>query len=353
MESCRQKKYSDADFDWEKPIEKSPVTNGFDYYFGDGTINFPPYAWIENNKFVEAPSTVLNLEGQNTAEGNWECRGGPAANNWDIPGVPVKLTKKAVSWINDQKEKTPFFLYFALPSPHAPIIPAKQFQGKSEAGGYGDYMMQTDWMVGQVMETLKANDMDKNTIVIFTSDNGPELYAYDRIKNHEHYSMGDLRGLKRDLWEGGHRVPFIVKYPGVVSQNSVSNNLICQTDIMKTIADLVNIEVPENAGEDSRSFSRMLKNTETGTPTRHSVVHHTINGKFAIRQGNWTLIENTTGRVTKQPEWVEKQYSDMAEETPMVLYNVAEDPGERRNLYKRHPKIVEELMQILRNTRGY
>jgi arylsulfatase A-like enzyme len=336
-------------FDWTQPIEKGPTTVGFDYYFGDGTINFPPYAWIENDKVTEIPTEILDLKGKNTAEGGWECRTGPAVKNWDIPNVPIELTEKSVAWIESQKgTKKPFFLYFPLPSPHAPIVPAKQFQGKSGAGGYGDYMMQTDWMVGQVLDALKKNGMDENTIVIFTSDNGPEKYAYDRVKNFEHKSMGDWRGLKRDLWEGGHRVPFIIKYPGVVPSNTISKELICQTDIFSTIADIVNFEIPKNNAEDSFSLIKAIKNPVLKTPIRNSVVHHSIRGEFALRKGDWVLIEKNSGGVTKVPLWYQKQTKSSKENTPLVLYNLKNDPKEEYNVYNANPEIVNEMKIILK-----
>jgi len=341
------KTYAPEDFNWDQPVKRGPTSVGFDYYFGDGTINFPPYAWMENDRFMGTPSKLLNNGRVKTAEGSWECRPGPAMDNWDIPEVPIELTKRAVNWIEKQDGNKPFFLYFALPSPHAPIVPAERFQGKSEAGGYGDYMVQTDWMVGQVLDALKAKGLEDNTLVIFSSDNGPELYAYERIRNHDHYSMGDWRGLKRDLWEGGHRVPFIMKYPGKIKANSVNNNLVSQVDVMGTIANIVGYELPENAAEDSKDFSNGIF-TEEKPPNRNEVVYHAVNGKFAIRKGDWVLIENNTGSVTKEPQWVKEKNNSMADNTPLVLYNIKQDPGEQKNLYSKMPEKVKELQMALK-----
>ncbi len=344
-------KYSPEDFNWDQPVKRGPTSVGFDYYFGDGTINFPPYIWMENDKFIGVPTKMLDNGREQTAEGSWECRPGPAMENWDIPEVPIKLTEKAVDWIEKQNKDNPFFLYFALPSPHAPIVPAEQFQGKSQAGGYGDYMVQTDWMVGQVMDALKVKGFEDNTLVVFTSDNGPELYAYNRIKNHEHYSMGDWRGLKRDLWEGGHRVPFIVKYPGKIQKNTVNENLVSQVDVLATVADIVGYEIPENAAEDSKGFSEGLF-TKEKPANRDEVVYHAVNGKFAIRKGDWVLIEANTGSVTKEPQWVKEKNNSQSDDTPMVLYNIKEDPEEQNNLYAKHPDKVKELQQLLDDIRN-
>jgi len=347
--STIKKKFTVKDFDWNKQIKRGPTSNGFDYYFGDGTINFPPYTWIKNNQFIDPPTSMLSLKGNKIAEGKWECRPGPANKNWDISAVPIKLTEKSVAYINSKKHsKKPFFLYFPLPSPHAPIVPAKQFQGKSNAGGYGDYVMQTDWMVGEITKALKDADLDKNTIVIFTSDNGPEHYAYKRAQKYNHKSMGNWRGLKRDLWEGGHRVPFVIKYPGVIKENTLNKHLISQVDIMKTIAGIVDYTLPENAGEDSINFLNSF-NGSNKNQLRNSVIYHTFNGKFAIRQNNWVLIENKTGTVTKVPSWVKSQ--NIKNNTPMLLYNILEDPIQEENLYHKKPEIVQGLLHNLNKTR--
>ena len=184
--------------------------------------NFPPYAWIENDRVVEKPSALMDPKtiGFKTKEGNWEFRPGPKLKDWNPYEVLPTITNKTISWIETQTSDNPFFLYLALPSPHAPIIPNDAFIGKSNAGGYGDFMVQTDWVVGQVLETIKKQGLENNTLVIFSSDNGPENYAYVRAQKYNHFSMGDFRGLKRDVWEGGHHVPFIIKWPKKDKANS-------------------------------------------------------------------------------------------------------------------------------------
>lgn len=223
-------------YDWSKSIPHGPLSIGFDYYFGDGTINFPPYVWIENDKVTETPTTTMVHPKGLSLEGNWELRPGPAVKNWNLFDVLPTLTKKAVSYIENRKEqKTPFFLYMAFPSPHAPIIPNKEFRGKSEAGPYGDYVNQTDWCVGQILEALEAIGATDNTIVIFSSDNGPEHYAYDRITKYNHASNAKFRGLKRGVYEGGHHVPFVVRWPNKIKPGTKSNAIINHIDILKTL----------------------------------------------------------------------------------------------------------------------
>jgi len=210
----RNKAYAAADFDWSKPIPGGPLAHGFDYYFGDDVPNFPPYAWIENDRVVEAPSIAYAPDPLPT-EGAPEGRPGPSVAGWQQDQVMPTLTRKAVEYIGKQKNASkPFFLYFPWTSPHAPIVPVEEFQGSTKAGGYGDFMHQSDQSAGKVLAALEANGLSKNTIVIFTSDNGPEKYAYERVRDSKHSSMGELRGLKRDIYEGGHRVPMVIRWPG-------------------------------------------------------------------------------------------------------------------------------------------
>ena len=233
-----RKVYLPEDVEWSNPIKGGPLDRGFDYYFGDGTINFPPYAWVENERIIEIPTEVMDINniGFDTKEGAWEFRPGPKVAGWNPYHVLPTLTEKTKAWINQQDESQPFFLYFALPSPHAPIIPNDAFDGKSQAGAYGDFMVQTDWVVGEVLSELKEQGLQDNTIVIFSSDNGPEAYAWERAEKYAHFSMGDFRGLKRDVWEGGHHVPLLIKWPKQIEAGSVSDEIISQVDIMATIA---------------------------------------------------------------------------------------------------------------------
>ena len=189
-----------------------------------------------------------------TKEGSWEFRPGPMVKNWNPYDVLPTLTNKTVSWIQKRKNETPFFLYLALPSPHAPIIPNKEFIGTSKAGGYGDFMVQTDWVVGQVLKALEEKGLTENTIVIFSSDNGPEKYAIDRALTYDHFSSGKFRGMKRDVWEGGHHVPFIVKWPGHIKAGEVNKQLISQTDVMATLGAVVGADLPLGTAPDSFNF---------------------------------------------------------------------------------------------------
>ena len=341
--------YQVQDIDWSKPVTGGPLDRGFDYYFGDGTINFPPYAWVENDQLLELPTAIMDIDDIpfETKEGAWEFRPGPMVEDWDPYKVLPTLTEKTIDWIYKQDSDKPFFLYFALPSPHAPIIPNKEFIGKSQAGGYGDYMFQTDWVVGQVLEALKEKGLDKNTIVIFSADNGPEHYAFQRAEKYQHFSMGQFRGLKRDVWEGGHHVPFIVKWPGNIEAGAVSEETISQIDIMATLAEIVNLKLPEQVAKDSKSLFKLLTGKSYDIPIRKVTIHNTYDRIWGIRQGKWLYINQQTGGHTKMPDTYKtlRGYQDF--ETEGLLFNMENDPEQRINLFRQYPDKVEELNQLL------
>ncbi|MEM1442361.1 MAG: arylsulfatase, partial [Verrucomicrobiota bacterium] len=212
----RQKAWGPDAFYWDRAIPDGPLAHGFDHYFGDTVINFPPYGWIEDDKVVEAPTVLMDeAKWKPIKEGRWECRPGPMVADWDPYENIPETTRRAVKYIEGQKDsENPFFLYFAFPSPHAPIIPNDEFDGKSEAGPYGDFVYETDDSCGRILAAIEEIGEAENTIVIFSADNGPEKYAYARDETYGHWSAEPLRGLKRDIYEGGHRVPYIVKWPG-------------------------------------------------------------------------------------------------------------------------------------------
>ena len=352
-----RKVYLPEDIDWSKPLAGGPLSRGFDYYFGDGTINFPPYAWVENDRIIEAPTEEMDINniGFDTKEGEWEFRPGPKVKGWNPYKVLPTLTQKTLEWISKQEKSVPFFLYFALPSPHAPIIPNDEFDGKSQAGAYGDFMVQTDWVVGQVLNALKAKGYEDNTIIIFSADNGPEAYAWKRAENYGHYSMGDFRGLKRDVWEGGHHVPFIIKWPGQIKEGSISDEVISQIDIMATLTSITGIELPENAAPDSYNFLPVLKDEKYNSPLREATVHNTYESKWGVRKGDWLYINSSSGGHRKMPQSFKKLtgYTDFY--TEGLLFNMKDDPEQRVNLYEKYPEKIKEMEKLLQEYRekGY
>ncbi|MDB4409135.1 sulfatase-like hydrolase/transferase, partial [Akkermansiaceae bacterium] len=264
-------------------------------------------------------------------------------------------TKKGVDFINAQASaEKPFFLFFAYPAPHAPIIPNDQFDGKSKAGPYGDLVYETDDSIGQILKALKESGQEEDTLVIFTADNGPEHYAYARDEKFDHWSAHPFRGLKRDIFEGGHHVPFIVKYPGVTKPGSVSDQLVSQIDIMATVASITGYKLPsQNAAEDSHDLLPLLKG---GTEVvRSSHIHNTNKNSYAIRDGDWVLVAAKSGYHSGQYKGWEKKREYEPQSKNSKLYNLKEDIGQRNDLAAKHPEKVKQMTELLTKLRkqGY
>jgi arylsulfatase A len=336
-------------FDWTKKIPGGPLDFGFDHYFGDDVPNFPPYAWFEDDRVITPPTVPLTTPAK-PAEGAWEARPGPSVKDWDFTAVMPKLTEHAVEWIGKQKADEPFFLYLPFTSPHAPMVPSKEFSGSTKAGGYGDYMAQTDAAVGAVLTALEKHGFSKNTLVVFTSDNGPERYAYDRVKAHQHRSMGPLRGLKRDLWEGGHRVPFVVSWPGKVPADAVSDALVSHLDLYATLAAVVGADIPAKSGEDSVNQLDLFLGKGKGK--RDTLVHNTNANQYAVRHGDWVLIDTKTGGVSAVPTWYDEAQGYKPHKEAGELYNLKDDLAQKTNLYANHPDKVADLRKKLTTIRG-
>ncbi len=340
---------SPADFDWSRPIPDGPLAHGFDSYFGDDVPNFPPYAWIENDRVLTAPS-IDRVEPKNIPEGNWEARPGPMVEGWDFFDVMPTLTRKAVHWIEQrQGTQTPFFLYMPFTSPHAPIVPTQEFLGTSQAGPYGDYVVQTDHTVGEVLGALKKSNLLESTLIIFSADNGPERYAYDRIQNYDHYSMGALRGLKRDLWEGGHRVPLILSWPGHIPPHTTSDELISQIDLYATLAAITQAPIPSGQARDSLNQLPLI--TGVGPTARQVIIHNTQPHQYAIREENWLLINHKTGGVSQVPAWFDEQRGYSLNNSPVELYNLHDGITQHQNMADQHPEKIKHLQTLLQTLR--
>ena len=351
------KPYPVSAYDWSQPIPSGPCSVGFDSYFGDGTINFPPYCWIENDRVVKAPTETMTVDylrtrNLQTGEGNWEFRTGPMVDGWNPYEVLPAIAKKGVEWIHDQNVEHPFFLYFALPSPHAPIIPNDEFVGSTNAGAYGDFVYQTDWVVGQLLQAIEEKKLADTTLVIFTSDNGPEHYAFDRLLKYQHASAGKLRGLKRDVWEGGHRVPFIVRWPGWIKPGTVTEALVSQIDLFATILSAVDVELPKQVAVDSHDLMPLLLGKAPSQPIRESLIHNTYPNKWAIRTGDWLYINASSGEHTKSPEAYNDSRGYIKCRTPGLLFNLKQDVAQRHNLYADQPEMVNRLKQLLAQQRS-
>ncbi len=338
--------------DFSKPIGGGPTTKGFDFYFGDDVPNFPPYGFIENDRLTELPSA-------------WKPKGtfgfpGPMVPGWRLAGVMPELTRRAEAWIDEAaRGKDPFFLYFALTAPHTPIVPAAEFRGKTKGGPYGDYVFQVDWTVGRILESLKRNGVEKNTLVIFTSDNGSPARNGRRaggpvgseVRDYGHHPSAFLRGLKGDAWDGGHRVPFLARWPGVIPAGSVSGETICQVDLFSTLAGILDFPLPRDAAEDSFDILPAFEGVRLDRPVRGPVIHHSLDGMFCVRKGRWKLILGRGSGGFSRPRRVRPRPGEPRGQ----LYDMKADIRERRNLWMERPEVVKELTAYLEKIRrlGY
>jgi arylsulfatase A-like enzyme len=344
-------KPADGKRDFSKAIPDGPTTRGFDSYFGTDVPNYPPYCFLENDRTVGIPSAEapVGKESFNIA--------GLMVPDWKLVDVLPGLEKRAVGHIaTAAKGGKPFFLYLPLTSPHYPVVPSAEFKGTSKAGDYGDFVMQTDAVVGQVLDALKAAGVADNTLVIFTSDNGPEVSgevkngAYDRLKDYGHASMGTLRGTKRDAWEGGHRVPFVARWPGKIKPGSTCDETICHVDLMATLAAVLGLKLPADAGVDSVNLLPALLGEKRDGPLREATVHHSASGKFAIRKGDWVLVLAPTGDDNGkkgEPDWFRKDRGYAPHTDPGELYNLAADPVQKASRYSAEPAKVKELAALM------
>jgi arylsulfatase A len=335
---------------FDRPVTGGPTFVGFDSYFGTDVPNYPPYCFIENDRTVGIPSIPKprNMYGSD----------GEMLPGWRLDAILPALTDRACDFVRrcSSDPKKPFFLYLPLTSPHTPLAVAESWRGKSGLGLYGDWVMQTDSSTGEVLRTLDQCGVRDNTLVIFTSDNGCAPYIgvdheaentrLGRVRELEekgHYPSAGFRGYKSDIWEGGHRIPFVARWPGVVKANSRNEHTICLTDILATCAEVVGARVPSEAAEDSVSFLPALRG---GAPKsgREGIVHHSIGGQFAIRRGKWKLAV-----CAGSGGWTEPTEAQAVKQgLPQVqLYDLDADPAERNNLSAQHPAEVNRLTRLL------
>jgi arylsulfatase A-like enzyme len=324
-----------AQWDYTKSIEEGPTTRGFDYYFGTSVPNFPPYSFIENDRTVGLPTSrkvTSDLDG----------RPGAMLPGWQMDEILPTITRKAVEYIEEKAEKEePFFLYFSMTSPHEPVAPSKDFKGKSGIAPIADFVMETDWSAGEIFKAIDEAGIAENTLVIFTADNGHSKYTgWDELVKAGHYPSGPYRGGKVDIWEGGHRIPFIARWPGHISAGSTSDQLLSLTDFFSTCAEVLNKPLPPDAGEDSRSFLPALFG-EKSPSMRKDLISHSGAGEFAIRQEKWKLVfAASAGRESNAEDAPESKSS-------VQLFNLEEDISETTDLSAENPEVVEKLTALL------
>lgn len=314
--------------DYDTPILDGPLQHGFDYFFGiPASLDMVPYVYIENDRVVEAPTTII--EGQ---KGLLLMRGGPCAPHFKHEVVLPTLTDRALNWMNGQQE--PFFLYFPLTAPHTPVLPVDEFKGKSPFGPYGDFVTQVDHAVGRVVDSLRRRGLLENTLIIFTSDNGSPQFADDG-----HMPNYIWRGRKSDIFEGGHRMPLIAHWPGHVSRGQTCDTPVTLGDLPATLVGIIGLPMPAAGFEDSVDASPLLLG-RSGYPSDRAIVHHSANGLFAVRQGDWKYIDGKgSGGWSKGGE---------DDPSPGQLYNLREDPVESINLYAQYPEKVRAMQVLLR-----
>ncbi|MDX1283874.1 MAG: arylsulfatase [Draconibacterium sp.] len=327
--------------DYSKPILFGPNSVGFDYFFGiPASLDMPPYLYVEN-QFPQGVPTEITNEGGRT---------GLTVPGFKAKDVMPDFTDKAVEFINQQIPGKPFFLYFPWAAPHTPVVPNDEFLGKSQAGEYGDFVVECDATVQRIVQALKERGLYDNTIIILTSDNGcsPHGFPIQQEIDYDHNTSNSYKGRKSHSYEGGHRVPFIVSWPERIQKSSTSDEIISTTDLYATLADLLDHDMSLNEAHDSYSFLPVLKGDNYSTPLREATVLHSLNGHFSIRKGKWKYID-ARGH---------GGFEEIKEEVPeddVQLYNLETDKAETKNVYEEYPDVVLELKTLLESykIKGY
>lgn len=326
--------------DFEQPISSGPNQVGFDHFFGiSASLDMHPHVYIQNDRVTSIPNRIANASG-----GMKFWRKGPIGDDFKHVEVLDRLTEEAVKYVNAQNAEKPFFLYFPLTAPHKPIIPSEKFLNKSGLNEWGDFVMQVDTTIGRVMEAVESKGMADNTLFIITSDNGATPGAdFGFLGKHGHDPSYHFRGHKADIFEGGHRVAFIARWPEVIKAGTTSETTICHTDLLATAADITGFKLPDSAGEDSVSMLPMMKQEEP-KQLRDAIVHHSVNGSFAIRRGKWKLIlcPGSGGWSTPRPQEARKK------KLPAIqLYDLSKDIAESDNVAADQLNVVEELKGLM------
>ncbi len=349
--------------DWSQPTTDMPLDKGFGYFYGiPASLNYGVLAWFEGRHAKVPPTLYTSKKPNEIAIKDYRIKPpyDSTIENIRLPNEKglirgalevapdfvdskclTRFTDKTIEWLAEKRDPAkPFFIYLPFTSPHKPVIPIEQFRGKSKAGAYGDFMIETDWHIGRILNWLDKNDLAENTLVIFSSDNGPENTWPDRLEKFGHASNHSYREGKRSIYEGGHRVPFLIRWPEKVKAGSQYNGPVCQTDLLATIAQIVGKDLPDKAGEDSTSFYDVLT-TGKAQKQRVPMIHHGGQGRFAIREGNWKLVmESNNKKVEKKRE----------------LYRLDLDPSEKKSILAKHPdieaKMLKDLQRIVKSGRS-
>ncbi len=341
--------------DYSRAIPDSPIHRGFDRFFG--TVCCPGtdfiYAFIDGDRIPVPPTKMLDkshLPKHPYADDN---RMGMIAPDFDLEEVDMLFLSKSREFLETHHKQTPakpFFLMHATHAAHLPSFASAKFKGSTKAGPHGDFINELDYVVGELMKTLEQLGVADNTLVIFTSDNGPETTTAVHMRaDFGHDGARPWRGVKRDDWEGGHRVPFIARWKGNIAPGSTTNQTICLTDIMATCAKITGVKLPDNAAEDSYNILPVLLGEDGGKPIRDYTLHQTISLALAIRQGPWKYLDHkgSGGNSYEKGELVPFALTDTEPTAPGQLYNLDTDPGETTNLYFKEPEMAKKLKALL------
>jgi len=335
-------RYDFKQIDYSKPLKKGALDLGFDYSFLlAASLNMPPYVYVENDKVVMQPTDISESKRSENPYANWIK--GDISEDFKHEEVLTVFVEKSVSFIKENAGgNKPFFIYLPLPAPHNPILPIEPWKGKSDINPYADFVLMIDGLMGEIFKTIKETGIEENTLVIFTSDNGCAASAnIPVLKAKGHYPSYIYSGYKGSYLEGGHRVPFLVKWPLKIKANSICDETICTTDFMATCAEIVNYRFKDNEAEDS--YSMMPLFDQKKGYKRKATIHHSKSGIFAIRKGDWKLIVSPNSGITAdgKPEKLKEKLPEN------ILYNLKTDIGEKVNVAEKYPEKVYQLKQLL------
>lgn len=345
--------------DFSRRIEGGPLDHGFERFFGTACCPTTDwlYAFIDGDRIPVPPTGPVDKSALPQHPYANDCRAGMIAPDFPMEEVDLVFLRKSLEFIEDHRRRhsdRPFFLFHSTQAVHLPSFPAPAFQGKSGAGPHGDFIAELDHIVGELLETIESLDFDRETLVLFTSDNGPEVTSVIRMRaDHGHDGARPWRGVKRDSWEGGHRVPFIARWPGQIAAGSVCDEPICLTDVMATLASVIGATLPDDAAEDSFDLLPVLRGTRE-SPVRPFLLTQAFGGlrNLSIRRGPWKYLDHSGSGGNRYEPGCELEPAFQVDPAPAALYHLGNDPGERRNLLIEEPGIARELKALLEETKA-
>lgn len=342
--------------DYSRRVEGGPLDIGFDRFFGTACCPTTDwlYAYIDGDRIPVPPTAPLDRTKIPTHPYANDCRQGMIAPDFSMEEVDMTFLEKSIKFLDDHrrtKPDQPFFLYHSTQAVHLPSLAGKDFQGKTTAGPHGDFIFELDHIVGELMKHLEKLGIAEQTMVIFSSDNGPEVTSVVHMRaDHDHDGAKPWRGVKRDSWEGGHRVPLIVRWPGIVKQGAVSDQMVCLTDLMATVAGVTKTNLPDNSAEDSFNLLPVFDGSATA-PIRPYLLTQAFGGKrtLSIRRGSWKYLDHRDSGGNNYQKGEMKLYAlpEKAPQAPAQLYDMSHDSGETNNVFLEHPEVANEMKSLL------